>query len=184
MVRISHDDTGCSPAWFLEEVRARQKVRRPHNCPAALSYRLRQGTSISLLCCCLLACSPCSALLSILHPVWVVCGSVCGDAGWVCSALCCAVLCCAVLCRAVRRCAVLCCVVPCCAVPCCTKVCCAVIGCALPCCAVLLADMHKLTCRELSSGTTSTVGGGWPERKMTGELADDSPTHYCKRPTC
>ena len=101
-----------------------------------------------------------------------------------CAVLCCAVLCCAVLCRAVRRCAVLCCVVPCCAVPCCTKVCCAVIGCALPCCAVLLADMHKLTCRELSSGTTSTVGGGWPERKMTGELADDFPKHYCKRPTC
>ena len=142
MVRISHDDTGCSPAWFLEEVRARQKVRRPHNCPAALSYRLRQGTSISLLCCCLLACSPCSALLSILHPVWVVCGSVCGDAGWVCSALCCAVLCCAVLC---------------CAVPCCAALCRAVLCCAVLCCAVLYQGV--LRCYWLCSAVLCCSAG-------------------------
>ena len=30
MVRVAHDQTGRSPAWFLEEVRARQKVG-PHS---------------------------------------------------------------------------------------------------------------------------------------------------------
>ena len=28
MVRISHDGSGHTPAWFLEEIRARQKVQR------------------------------------------------------------------------------------------------------------------------------------------------------------
>ena len=31
MVRVSHDGSGHTPAWFLEEIRARQKVYRLQN---------------------------------------------------------------------------------------------------------------------------------------------------------
>ena len=35
MVRVAHDNTGQSPAWFLEEIRARRKV----------AYRIYQTAS-------------------------------------------------------------------------------------------------------------------------------------------